>query len=50
MDPPRFNGEGVVMWIKKIQKFYNHTFTSLADRLYLTEFLLEDAAEEWFDW
>ncbi|KAG6430989.1 hypothetical protein SASPL_109064 [Salvia splendens] len=50
MDPPRFNGDGVVLWIKKIQKFYNHTFTSLSDRLYLTEFLLDDAAEEWFEW
>ncbi|KAG6422036.1 hypothetical protein SASPL_118597 [Salvia splendens] len=50
MDPPRFNGDGVGLWIKKIQKFYNHTFTSLSDRLYLTEFLLDDAAEEWFEW
>ena len=48
LDPPRFSGDGVNMWIKKIQKYYNHNFTPLNDRLYLMEFLLDDAAEEWF--
>ncbi|KAG6424340.1 hypothetical protein SASPL_114757 [Salvia splendens] len=48
IEPPRFSGEGVNLWIKKVQKYYNHNFTSLADRLYLTEFLLDDAADERF--
>lgn len=47
-EPPRFNCEGVNLWIKKVQKFYNRNFTSLAYRLYLTEFLLDDSAAEWF--
>ncbi|KAG6425330.1 hypothetical protein SASPL_115758 [Salvia splendens] len=47
IEPPRFSGEGVNLWIKKVQKYYNHNFTSLADRLYLTEFLLDDEAAEW---
>ena len=47
-DPPRFDGNSVGRWIKRIQKYYNHSFTPLADRLYLTEFLLDDAAAEWF--
>ncbi|KAL1556260.1 hypothetical protein AAHA92_11910 [Salvia divinorum] len=48
LDPPRFDGDNVVRWIKRIQKYYNHSFTPLSDRLYLTEFLLDDAAAEWF--
>ncbi|KAG6430626.1 hypothetical protein SASPL_108698 [Salvia splendens] len=44
---PRFNDENVVSWIRKIQKHYNHSFTPLVDRLYLTSFLFDDAAEEW---
>lgn len=48
IEPPRFSGEGVNLWIKKVQKYYNHNFTTLADRLYLAEFLLDYAAAEWF--
>ena len=48
VQPPRFGGEGVNLWIKKVQKYYNHNFTPLVDRLYLTEFLLDDSAAEWF--
>ena len=48
IEPPHVSGEGVNLWIKKVQKYYNHNFTSLADRLYLTEFLLDDATTEWF--
>ena len=47
-DPLRFGGDNVVRCIKRTQKYYNHSFTPLADRLYLTEFLLDDAAAEWF--
>ena len=48
MDPPRFSGDGVNLWIKRIQKYYNHNFTPLTNRLYLTEFLLDDSAAGWF--
>ncbi|KAG6408291.1 hypothetical protein SASPL_131296 [Salvia splendens] len=49
-DPPRFGNDNVVRWIKRIQKYYNHSFTPLADCLYLTEFLLDDATAEWFSY
>ncbi|KAG6401064.1 hypothetical protein SASPL_137909 [Salvia splendens] len=49
-DPPRFGGDNVVRWIKRIQKYYNHSFTPLADRLYLTEFLLDDAVAKRFSY
>ncbi|KAL1546909.1 hypothetical protein AAHA92_23444 [Salvia divinorum] len=46
-DPPRLNGEFAIDWIRKIQKFYNHTYTPLADRLYLTSFLFDPPASDW---
>lgn len=42
--PPRFNGDNVITWIRKIQKYYNHSFTPLHERLYMTSFLFDDAA------
>lgn len=45
--PPRFSGDNVVKCIRMIQKYYNHSFTPLDDRLYLTSFLFDDRAEEW---
>ncbi|XP_042035274.1 uncharacterized protein LOC121781613 [Salvia splendens] len=45
--PPRFSGENAVKWIRMIQKYYNHNFTPLVDRLYLTSFLFDDEAEDW---
>ncbi|XP_047965871.1 uncharacterized protein LOC125210353 [Salvia hispanica] len=49
-DAPRFNGDHVTSWIRKIKKFYNHNFTPLADRLYLTSFLFDDPAADWMSY
>ncbi|XP_042017749.1 uncharacterized protein LOC121765611 [Salvia splendens] len=49
-DAPRFNGENATTWIRKIQKFYNHSFTPLDDRVYLTSFLFDDPAADWLNY
>ena len=37
VDPPRFDGENAVEWICNMQIYYNHQYTPLSDRLYLTQ-------------
>ena len=36
LEPPRFDGDNAPDWIRKIQEYYNHHYTPLDDRLYLT--------------
>lgn len=49
-EAPRFNGENVTTWIRQIQKYYNHSFTPLTDRIYLTLFLFDDPAADWMSY
>ena len=47
LEPPRFNGENAPDWISRIQKYYNHHYRPLDDRLYLTQCLFDHLALDW---
>ena len=46
-DAPRFDGANVVEWICNMQRYYNHYYTPLSDRLYLTQYLFDQPASDW---
>ena len=46
-EAPRFNGENAMEWIRKIQRYFNHHYTPLKDRIYLTSYLFDHPASSW---
>ena len=47
LEPPRFDGANAPDWIRMIQTYYNHHYTPLDDRLYLTQYLFDPPASDW---
>ena len=43
-EAPRFNGDNAADWIRKIQRYFNHHFTPLQDRIYLSAYLFDHPA------
>ena len=51
LEPPRFEGQNVAEWIRRMQIYYNHHYTPLSDRLYLTQYLFDPLVSDWMaDW